>query len=58
MPNSLRLDTNLAYAKGAYTVTLEFGSRRDKANLLLDKKAHAKDIDAIRKLTTSREQSR
>jgi hypothetical protein len=36
MPRSLRLDTNLAYAKGAYTVTLEFGSRRDKANLVLD----------------------
>lgn len=36
MPTSLRLATNLAYAKGAYTVTLEFGSRRDKAHLVLD----------------------
>ncbi|QSX78772.1 pepsin-like aspartic protease [Agrilutibacter solisilvae] len=35
-PTSLRLNTSLAFAKGAYTVTLEFGSQRDKANLLLD----------------------
>lgn len=34
--NSLLLGTNLAYAKGAYTVALEFGSQRDRANLLLD----------------------
>jgi len=33
---SLRLHTNLAYAKGAYTVTLEFGSHRDQAQLVLD----------------------
>jgi hypothetical protein len=30
------LSTNLAYAKGAYTVAIEFGSERDCANLLLD----------------------
>jgi hypothetical protein len=35
-PNSLSLSTNLAYAKGAYTVALEFGSERDRANLVLD----------------------
>jgi hypothetical protein len=35
-PNSLSLSTNLAYAKGAYTVALEFGSERNRANLLLD----------------------
>ncbi|GAB3383632.1 pepsin-like aspartyl protease [Lysobacter fragariae] len=35
-PGSLTLGTNLAYAKGAYTVALEFGSQRDRVNLLLD----------------------
>ncbi|HEV8692575.1 MAG TPA: pepsin-like aspartic protease [Lysobacter sp.] len=35
-PSSLLLSTTLAYAKGAYTVALEFGSERNRANLLLD----------------------
>lgn len=30
------LGTNLAWAKGAYTVAIEFGSQRDPANLVLD----------------------
>lgn len=34
--NPLPLATNLAYAKGAYTVGMELGSERDPARLLLD----------------------
>jgi hypothetical protein len=37
MPASyLSLSTNLAYAKGAYTAAVEFGSERERANLALD----------------------
>lgn len=36
LPPVLRLATSLAWAKGAYTVSIAFGSGRQAANLLLD----------------------
>ena len=36
MPKSIELPITLAYAKGGYSVAAELGSRRQRANLLLD----------------------